>query len=220
MHSVIKYFALPGDMTNATRFWGAASGTATTDGVVTACAELNDTNTTGTCNGDGSGYIADENTVGDVRDQWYEGYRAWQQLAHAGLIEGTYTGNSGASRTDNIALPGVNAPRSRIGKDAVWQFRGYVAAYGPAPDWFYIPAGNFMTLGANNSVYGEGTGPVLTPEEAWNIDTKLDDGKPGQGRIYSFVGTGAINPGCTVDATQTTDYALSDTSVACSLIIY
>ena len=35
---------------------------------------------------------------------------------------------------------------------------------------------------------------MLTPEEAWNIDTKLDDGKPGRGRILTYKGSGSNNP--------------------------
>ena len=75
-----KYFAIPGDMRNAIDFWGAQDGA---DGVGLDC--FNDPSSTqATCNGDGDGDI-----------QLYpmtETYRAWQHLANAGLIEGTYTG--------------------------------------------------------------------------------------------------------------------------------
>jgi hypothetical protein len=61
----------------------------------------------------------------------------------------------------------------------------------------------------------------LKPEEAWNIDTKLDDGRPGSGKIFAreyvgFSGTAASK--CTTSASNT-DYAgsynLSNSSVAC-----
>ena len=37
-------------------------------------------------------YIADGGIVS--RDQWYEGFRAWQHLGNAGMVEGQYAGTS------------------------------------------------------------------------------------------------------------------------------
>jgi prepilin-type N-terminal cleavage/methylation domain-containing protein len=76
-----KYFALPGDMNNATSFWGAADGST---GLTAACFGAAGTGTQ-TCNGDGSGTIY-PTSASD------ESLRFWQHLARAGLIEGSYTG--------------------------------------------------------------------------------------------------------------------------------
>ncbi|MBX9726410.1 MAG: prepilin-type N-terminal cleavage/methylation domain-containing protein, partial [Rickettsiales bacterium] len=46
-----KYFALPGDMNNATRFWGNLGGTNCTNSAGTSAV------TTGTCDGNGDGQV-------------------------------------------------------------------------------------------------------------------------------------------------------------------
>ena len=73
-----KYFALPGDMPNATAFWGAAHPTPAT------CRDTPST-TTATCNGNGNGEVKATGTS-------WESSRFWQHLANAALIEGTYDG--------------------------------------------------------------------------------------------------------------------------------
>jgi len=58
---------------------------------------------------------------------------------------------------------------------------------------------------------------VLKPEEAWNIDTKIDDGKPATGRLVML---GAF-ASCTDTASSSNmgaSYLLSNTAAACSLI--
>jgi len=207
-----KYAGLPGDMEDATRYWGAV------DADFDNCAgHQSATFVAGTCNGDGSGFIADGNTLGDVRLQWYEAYRAWQQLALGGYIEGSFIGNSVDTwRDQHHVFPGLNTPASKVGKAAAWTFRSMARAYGGNGDWFPMPATNYLTIG-NADVTMEGIGPVLTPEEAWNIDSKTDDGKPGKGKIRTMRGGGAINPGCTVNDTIATDYALNSASTNCTL---
>lgn len=201
-----KYDALPGDMKDATRYWGAAEPDPYDCSVIQSATIL-----PGTCDGDGSGYISDGNTPGDNRDQWYESYRGWQQLALAGLIEGSYVGNSiDVWRDQHHMFPGVNSPASKIGKGAGWTLRSFVAPYGS--DWFDMPACNYITLG-NIDITGEGLGAVLKPEEAWSIDKKLDDGKPGLGSIRAF--RSGLNPGCTLSNADDTDYDLGNTDIAC-----
>jgi prepilin-type N-terminal cleavage/methylation domain-containing protein len=224
-----KYFALPGDMNNAVKFWGAQAG-ATTDGVDNTCADLLVPSTgTATCNGDGSGFIADTKdylgppTVG--RLQYYETYRAWQQLANAGLIEGRYTGNINNTALNRYTLhqqPGVNAPAAKIQSGAGWRIWSLLQKYDAWAEWFETPAGNYITVGASGTATGtlyQGDGPLFKPEEAWNIDTKIDDGKSGKGFIRSFPGTGTVNPNCTVDGSADTNYTLTNSSIACTLFI-
>lgn len=73
-----KYFALPGDMANATKFWGAAHATPAT------CKTTAST-TAATCDGNGDGKVT--YTTGS-----WEYARFWQHLANAGLLEGSYNG--------------------------------------------------------------------------------------------------------------------------------
>lgn len=92
-----KYFALPGDMPNATRFWGVQHATPATCITTASTTAL-------TCNGDGNGQVADTT---------YEAFRFWQHLANAGLIEGSYSGVTGPdSGFDHVI--GVNAPRAKM----------------------------------------------------------------------------------------------------------
>jgi prepilin-type N-terminal cleavage/methylation domain-containing protein len=76
-----KYFYIPGDMPNATQFWGSAGGT----GSDAPCFNTVST-TAATCNGNGNG------AIDDVAAAKYESYRAWQQMANASLIQGSYSG--------------------------------------------------------------------------------------------------------------------------------
>jgi len=168
-----KYFALPGDMTNATRFWGdQASGTA-------SCADAAVADgTPGTCNGDGNGNVG---TSGPANP---EALRAWQHLQMAGLVEGTYTGYTNGGSTP--AVPGTNVPRSKLGQ-AGWG----IYYRGGAGNWVWQQSGNFLQVGLMdvNGLFG-GT---MNPTDAWNIDTKTDDGSPVNG---SLLGSGPTTQAC------------------------
>jgi len=61
---------------------------------------------------------------------------------------------------------------------------------------------------------------VLKPEEAWNIDTKLDDGKPATGKVSAMVPslTFAVCTDTGSSANMGANYLLSSTSPGCSLI--
>ncbi len=70
-----KYFGLPGDITNATSFWGARDNN---DGIGTDCTDLLTAETTSrTCNGDGSGTIS---SVLALAAERHETFHAWKQL--------------------------------------------------------------------------------------------------------------------------------------------
>jgi prepilin-type N-terminal cleavage/methylation domain-containing protein len=188
-----KYFALPGDMTNATAFWGTAGGT----GSDTTCQTTVGTGTA-TCNGDGDGGTLDT-ISGTV--YYYEEYRFWQHLANAGLIEGNFTGVQGAANT-----PGTNVPSSKISNALFFvnNIANYVTSgttvsggnvkifagdYGKSQLTFINVGGSYTTAGSW----------PLKPEEAWNIDTKLDDGLPSSGSVWSAKGNGT-NTNCTTFA--------------------
>ena len=84
----------------------------------------------------------------------------------------------------------------------------YAGDYGN--DFFF---GTPTAAGFNNA-------NILKPEDAWNMDTKIDDGKPGTGKFITLeqngFGSGAV--ACTTSA-NSTDYAgsynLTNTSIAC-----
>jgi prepilin-type N-terminal cleavage/methylation domain-containing protein len=194
-----KYFALPGDMPNATAFWGKDDYLCNLDSG-TASA-------TGTCNGNGSGIIDIETTARS------EIYAAWQHLALAGLIEGTYAGKTTILDESYI---GINVPKSKV-NNAGWTI--YFLANVDSSDTILFEGsyGNVFLFGSG-SYNGELTwGAALKPEEAWNIDTKLDDSKPGTGlvRIRKY------QSGCYTNgpSASSATYALTTTSLECGLII-
>lgn len=74
-------------------------------------------------------------------------------------------------------------------------------------------------------MYGNQTGTnwdgdsiVLKAEEAWNIDVKLDDGKPGTGAMLTYKNT--TRPNCaSTDSSDTAIYLLNDTTFGCNFFI-
>lgn len=194
-----KYFALPGDFKDATKFWGK-------DGV--ACpADTGAVMGAGTCNGNGDGLInlaATASTTGEV-------FQGWKQLALAGLVEGSYTGLAGPLSTRDYDF-GVNSPASKL-PNAGWAL-GYLNNVAGGTSYaFAYDYRNSMTIGADNGEHADE--PVLTPEEAWNIDNKMDDGKPAYGSIH------AIFPSCTGRVNTfdfSANYAVSNKNTYCALI--
>lgn len=192
-----RYFALPGDMSNATSVWGdQATGTSSCASAATADG------TPGTCNGNGDGYL------GSTGNQDPEGYRGWQQLALAGLISGSYTGY-----INGAGVPGVNLPASKVGKGS-----GYMLLYRQGGAYtIYGYSGNFIKLGT--SLYSDMFGEVLTGEDTWNIDTKTDDGRPATGRLMGQ----SVDSDTNCATTHTNDpsinpsYTLSSSVIGCGL---
>jgi prepilin-type N-terminal cleavage/methylation domain-containing protein len=195
-----KYFALPGDMPNATKFWGVANATPAT------CRTTASTDET-TCDGDGNGIIQDITGSSEI-------YRAWQHLANAGLVEGSYQGNPGSGSVYDYDI-GRNAPRSKI-SNAGFGLQLYDQSTAPATSsWPTIYMGNALWFGADNSNLNLG-GSVLKPEEAWNIDTKVDDGMPAQGALIA--GTVGTCTDSTDASLRTAGYNLTSPTASCFLV--
>jgi prepilin-type N-terminal cleavage/methylation domain-containing protein len=189
-----KYFALPGDMTNAQSFWGVAHATPAT------CVTTAST-TTATCNGDGNGQILP--STGS--DEWF---RIWQHLANAGMIEGSYTGVQGSGGYANVTSG--NSPRGKLGNSS-W-FVAYDGSSGSAFFPVALTRNNFRFGGINAISWNNAS--ILKPEELWNIDTKLDDGRPGTGIVTTWLSTYAANCASTSVASTAT-YVLSYGSASC-----
>jgi len=196
-----KYFGIPGDINNATKFWGAADGG---DGLGADCTGIVSTTATQlTCNG---------NNNGSVDGGTNEMNRFWQQLANAGLIEGSYTGALATAADPNHHVFGQNAPRSKMGNGG-WSTRA-------------LNTGDFTGVfilrnRANNLMFGGQTGShaigtILKPEEAWNIDTKMDDGRPGYGSVEASFPAACTTAANNTDSTG--NYALNLTAAGCSLL--
>ncbi len=158
---VKRYRAVPGDMTNASSYFEN-------------CAETN-TN----CNGDGNGLIAFAEGLPD------ESYSAWRQLAIGNFINHPIViiPNSWVG----VEIIGSTVPASQIAS------AGYIMAGAAA--FFGDDGANFATSpwsdNVTNAVFigkvsAMGLGnSSLRPEEAFNIDVKIDNGAVNSG---SFTG--------------------------------
>jgi prepilin-type N-terminal cleavage/methylation domain-containing protein len=202
-----KYFAFPGDMPNATLFWGKDSA---------ACnSQTGTASPQGTCNGNGNGsldWAAAANSTG-------ENIQFWKHMALAGLIEGNYTGIAG-SESGGHSIPNINVPASKIGNSSCWTA---------------LTIGNFPGSDATDGLYAldYGTGflvggadptddcrtPVIKPEEAWNIDSKLDDGRPASGKVIArYWNTCArADDGSNANNDLNASYNLADSSKQCAM---
>lgn len=199
-----KYFALPGDMSNATSFWGKNA---------TDCnANTGTAATPGTCNGNGDGMVSP-----NAASATGEMFQFWKQLALGGLIEGTYSGLAGGGAAMHT-IPGTNAPFSKMSNSG-WATRTYNAPGDISEYRNDFGNGLFFGTATTNNMPLIGN---LKPEEAWNIDTKMDDGKPARGkvwvRMHNFTWGDANS--CTTstsNADYTGDYRLNATGQVCAM---
>jgi prepilin-type N-terminal cleavage/methylation domain-containing protein len=206
-----KYFGLPGDLTNATAFWGALDGN---NGILSDCR--GETTSILTCNGDGNGRLED-NAVSLALTN--EQFLIWKHLANAGLIEGSYSSSPAESGKtlcpygSGSAVGNCNTPGSKL-SNGMWNttWRGQLSG---DPNLFDGEYGNILVLTLTPS-WNANFSSMVKAEELWNIDTKLDDGKPASGRIVA----GRWGP-CTSGAANTADganasYRLSTSDLRCA----
>ena len=197
-----KYFALPGDMRNATDFWEVFSngGCPTGSGVGTE-----------TCNGNGNGIIEQPGGA----NQAGEMFTFWQQLANAGLIEGQYTGITGSGGAAHATADNVPQSKMTSGAWFSYNWNNTFSGISSAFDGTYTE--NSLQFGGF-SASGSPATSILRPEEAWNIDTKMDDGKPAYGmmreRFWDDCTTAIASSN--LDA----DYLLTETAAVCTPFFY
>lgn len=140
-----------------------------------------------------------------------ESFRFWQHLANAGLIPGTYTGVAGPGSHFHHVYK-ENYPPSKIGS-AGWFVASYSAYYPGSTSVFAGDYQHYIFIGtpiADAHPYGA----ILTPQELWNLDVKMDDGKPATGHVIAHAifscttGTGPTDYGA--------EYLLTQNSLLCS----
>lgn len=199
-----KYFQLPGDINNAETIWG------TQDAVAATCRTTASTSSL-TCNGDGDSAIESTGT------RSYEIYRYWQHLANAGLIEGSFNGTTTSANWGTVL--GGNVPASKYPKggwavvsllDVTQQGGFYTTMFQPkgATHWY--------EFGTNTSVTSYLNDALLKNEEAWNVDSKADDGMPGMGKITTFNNT-RQSTCASSDTAASATYQLTQSAAACVL---
>ncbi len=170
---VDKYQGLPGDITNATRFWPTAPSCPTGSA-------------TGTRNGNGDGLVAAGTYTGSERTTFF------QQLAYAGMIQGRYSSawplGPLVQGEHSITLPfdTTAVPRSYTTADTTLFYQTQML-------------GNVLLVGRGDTssfIVGY-VGSFKRCAAALVIDQKIDDGKPGTGRVQH------PRTFCTTDNTMT-----------------
>lgn len=211
-----RYFALPGDMANATSFWG----TATCPGDLAAARS-----TQATCNGNGDGIILEGHVAGTSTSN--EAFNFWQHLANADLISGRYSGVPDFTGTTNVNIVrrGWNAPASKILGTAAWSVKAVGLQQIASTTYVEGAYGNALELGASlggNGLYS----PVLRPEDALNIDTKMDDAKAGSGTLVVrehaatcyLLADGSTGTTSAAAARADIQYRATSTLIACPMV--
>jgi len=194
------YQSLPGDFADATTSWGTDSNGCTNGGGVT-----------GTCNGNGDGKLLNSQGASQVG----ETFLFWQHLNKANMFSKALKNNAGSGGAYDSS-PLTNVPAGSVkGTGFSVEWEGTLSGDSNFFDGYY---GNIFQFGATYS--GDMTrGPILTPEDAAALDTKIDDGSPGTGKVRAYKSTSTITPNCTTTAVASTAaYSLSNTSQLCSLV--
>lgn len=204
-----KYLAIPGDFRDATRFWNLQQ----VGGNCTSNSGLSSAATPGACDGNGNGLINFTGAGGEAN----ESFQFWRHLALAGLVEGSFSGLSGAAANYVSTLGGATAsiPGSRISGAGYTMFSAGTVASGHG-QWFAGEYPNAFFFGMQQSA-SYTSGRVLASEEAWNLDTKMDDGRPATGIMRGWVSTRDTNCSTGTDASAT--YRLETTGLACTIIL-
>ncbi len=170
----IKYDCLPGDCDDATSFFN------------------------GVTNGNGNGMIggyANSEETGTV-----ENWQIWTHLAAAGLIEGSYTGASGAGHTYRDANIGLNVPKLKNNEHigiflGFWGLDGSVSGAGFSGINHHV-----LQVGADMGDCCELFQPAFSAPDNYYMDVKIDDGFPNSGTVLDGHARWYIsNPECNIN---------------------
>lgn len=200
-----KYRALPGDMRNATDFWGAINGTAST------CVTLASPDGRQTCNGNGDGIWS------GAHGEYGEYFHSWVQLAAAGLIEGNYTGKTTGAAGTAHGTGGINSPNAKL-SNVHFESQSNGTKTAGDSDFYAGDYNNVLTIQGPSG--GASLSRILLPEDVWNMDVKLDDGRPAYGRIRVNKAGGTWQPLCATNADPAlANYDLTQTTGRCWIYV-
>jgi prepilin-type N-terminal cleavage/methylation domain-containing protein len=151
----LKYNAIPGDMRNATDFWGAKAD----------CSPPAPTTDKTTCDGNGNRMLEGTMEI--------ESFCFWQHLSNAELIPGNYTCST-SSMSGGLFEAGSTFGTLAGRKGALMLFNR------PIETFFYGFAYKNAFIIAQR---GDMISNIFAPHEAYYIDEKLDNGTPGTGIV-------------------------------------
>lgn len=144
-----RYNAVPGDFARAHQTFGSIGG----------CINDDVNNNSSGCNGNGNGILGHN-------PNWREGPRAWQHLAAAGMIGGTYNGTSDSPKIQSLGT-----------RNSDWIF------FSDGSTVYNVPPQTFNIINAQGR---NGNTPFISSSNAYAIDNKIDDGKPAKGFMRAF----------------------------------
>lgn len=188
------YDGLPGDIKNATSYWGAAA-----DCVSPYTAELGKT-----CNGNNDGWVGSN----DIEDNT-EPYTAWTQLSLAKMIAGNYSG------AGTEAVVGVNSPKSTSFEGAGYSLSYHAVPFAYADSLARSFPANYLMYGKSHATRNDVLMSILSPSDALYIDSKMDDGTPDFGDVLAGDGGGASGV-CVTGSAPNIIYSTSNNEVACT----
>lgn len=187
----LKYDCVAGDCANASTFFSGAT------------------------NGGGDGLVA----LWDGSDDT-EVWNVFTHLSSAKLIAGSYTGVAGSAGSRH-AVPGENVMKSKAFAKAGFTYvnwGGYTDTGTFASSWI-APRQNVILFGQSLGNTYETIQQMMTPAQAYSFDLKIDDGKPGTGKmmtsrpvIYGACATSSV-------ATTATYVSTDDSNIYCNVMI-
>lgn len=179
-----RYDELPGDFSKAANYWTTYNS---------------GSNPEGTLSGDADGQIEYLNG-----SSAYEGFRAWQHLSYAGMIDEVYDGDASNAAA---AVVGINNDVPESGFSGA----GYLIDY----DVMNLDNQNTIVLGvplvtASTPILANG---VILPDDAQHLDKKVDDGIPTTGNVRG--GSNTADPPSAGNCLSGSLYALGGTASDC-----
>lgn len=155
-----------------------------------------------------------------IDDCRYEGSYAWEHLSKAKLIPGSYTGTTGAIQQDMPKSSFSNVYYGITHIDSSLVASTGCIGLSTAVMYGVINRKSIISVGANTTFPING---FLTVNEAYGIDTKIDDGAPDKGLVYA-----SNNGNTNVDGSRCVDkniqgagganYDLNETGQYCHLM--
>ncbi len=210
----LKYLQYPGDMDDATRFWGARASCPGNYWIGAAPAYER-----ATCDGNGDGQIG-MNTI----PTYYEALLVWQHLSNAELIKGNYIGLAADNNPRFRHDPGVNCPESKAVNVGCWgmfwipESGVYASPWFAAENFFPDKDRNVLMLGGTGVSY-MATEEVISPIEMWQVDKKLDDSYPDTGNLRSLASLSGNTP-CHDVVAGRLQYRLDTETHECQIVMY
>lgn len=152
---------------------------------------------------------------GNGGDPTGEPMRAWQHLALSGIISGTYTGlTAGTPNYKNM----INTPITPVngGYYSLYYFNNSTGIYGKNQNAIAFASQNALSIPWSNS--------IITPADAYAIDSKADDGSPYTGLMYVTRGDdyNGVSGKCVSNdlSASNTSFIFTDDTVSCKLIYW